>query len=170
MSKALTICVMAIGFAWSAHWSPCLGRDKSAASLLEAGFYSLYNFDFTEAQHDFATWQASHPDDPVGFVAEASGYIVGEFDRLGVLEIPFVIRDSSFQSKKKLSADPAIRAKFEDAVQHAEKKACETLAKDPRDRDALFAMTLAAGLRADYFALIDKSSIASLRSADLART
>jgi hypothetical protein len=170
MSKALTIFVMTICFAWSAHWSPCLGRDKSAASPLEAGFYSLYNFDFTEAQDDFAAWQASHPDDPVGFVAEASGYIVGEFDRLGVLEIQFLIRDSSFQSKKKLSPDPAIRAKFEDAVQHAEKEARERLAKDPRDRDALFAMTLAAGLRADYFALIDKSSMSSLRSADQART
>ena len=30
------------------------------------------------------------------------------------------------------------------------------LAKNPKDRDALFAMTLSSGLRADYAALIEK--------------
>ena len=88
---------------------------------------------------------------------------------MGVLEIQLLINDSSFQSKRKLAPDPAIRAKFENAVQNAEKKARERLARDPRDRDALFAMTLAAGLRADYFALIEKRNMASLRSADQAR-
>jgi len=150
---------------------PCQGRDnRGELSTLDDGFHSLYNFDFSDAQHEFAAWQASHPDDPVGFVAEASGFIVDEFDRLGVLEIQLLVRDSSFQSKKRLSPDPAIRAKFETALQNAEERARARLARDPRDRDALFAMTLAAGLRADYLALIEKRSLASLYSANEART
>jgi hypothetical protein len=42
------------------------------------------------------------------------------------------------------------------------------LAKDPKDRDALFALTLASGLRADYAALIDKRNFESLHYTKLA--
>lgn len=167
MSKPLIMWVIALCLIGS----PCQGRDNRAElSTLDDGFHSLYNFDFSDAEHEFAAWQALHPDDPVGFVGEASGYIVDEFDRLGVLEIQLLVRDSSFQSKKKLSPDPVIRAKFEKALQNAEGRARARLARDPRDRDALFAMTLAAGLRADYLALIEKRSLASLSSANEART
>jgi hypothetical protein len=37
------------------------------------------------------------------------------------------------------------------------------LERNPNDRDALFALTMAAGLRADYAALIEKRNFASLR-------
>src|SRR5262249_60089337 len=43
------------------------------------------------------------------------------------------------------------------------------LASNAKDRDALFAMTMISGLRADYAALIDKSNMTSLhytRTAD----
>src|SRR6202008_3285762 len=36
------------------------------------------------------------------------------------------------------------------------------LTKDPKDRDALFALTLSSGLQADYAALIEKRNMASL--------
>jgi hypothetical protein len=36
------------------------------------------------------------------------------------------------------------------------------LAKNPKDRDALFAMTMSSGLQADYAALIEKRNLASL--------
>src|SRR5579862_7129539 len=167
MSKALIICVIALCLTGS----PCQGRDKnSELSTLDEGFHSLYNFDFSDAQYEFVAWQALHPDDPIGFVAEASGYIVCRFLREGKIEIQLLVRDSSFQSKKKLSPDPAIRAKFEKALQNTEERARARWARDHRDRDALFAMTLAAGLRADYLALIEKHSIASLYSANEART
>jgi hypothetical protein len=167
VSKFVIIWVMALCLSGN----PCQGRDNRAElSTLDDGFHSLYNFDFSHAQHEFDAWQSLHPDDPVGFVAEASGYIVEEFDRLGVLEVELLVRDSSFQSKKGLSPDPATRAKFEKALQAAQERARARLARDPQDRDALFAMTLAEGLRADYLALIEKRSIASLYSANEART
>jgi hypothetical protein len=116
MRKLVIIWVMALCVAGR----PCQGSDDRAEPAnLDDGFHSLYNFDFSDAQHEFAAWQSLHPGDPVGFAAEASGDIVDEFDRLGVLEIQLLVRDSSFQSKKGLSPDPAIRAKFEKALQAA---------------------------------------------------
>ncbi len=44
------------------------------------------------------------------------------------------------------------------------------LAKDARDRDALFALTLFSGLQADYAALIEKRNLASLHFTKQAST
>jgi hypothetical protein len=44
----------------------------------------------------------------------------------------------------------------------AEQRANTTLAKNPKDSDALFALTLSSGLKADYAALIEKRNMASL--------
>jgi hypothetical protein len=135
-----------------------------AQTALDDGFHSLYNFNFVQAQQHFASWQELHPEDPLGSVAEAAGYLFSEFDRLGVLEIQLLVKDSPFESGKELLPDAVIRAKFDGALKKAESKANLRLAKDPRDRDALFATTLIFGLKADYKALIEKSNIASLRS------
>src|ERR1035437_6527213 len=55
----------------------------AASSPLDHGFSGLYNLDFAGAQKDFAAWQRLHPDDPVGPVSEAAGFLFSEFDRLG---------------------------------------------------------------------------------------
>jgi hypothetical protein len=60
--------------------------------------------------------------------------------------------------------------KFEAALQKAETMAWARLAKDSRDPDALFAMTLASGLRADYQASLKNAVRASLRNASQSRT
>ena len=132
------------------------------ASPLDRGFSGLYNLDFASAQTEFATWEKSHPDDPVGPVSEAAGYLFSEFNRLGVLEAQFYENDGAFDRRPKLSPDPAVRQQFQSAIERAENLARVRLAKDPNDRDALFAMTLCSGLQADYAALIEKRNMASL--------
>jgi hypothetical protein len=62
-----------------------------------------------------------------------------------------------------MDPDLAARARFDAAVQKAEELALTRLAKDSKDKNALFAMTLCNGLEADYAALIEKRNIASLR-------
>ncbi len=131
-------------------------------SPLDRGFSGLYNLDFAGAQKDFATWQTQHPDDPVGPVSEAAGFLFSEFNRLGVLEAQFYENDDAFADRPKLTPDPALRQHFQAAISRAETLAHARLAKDPKDRDALFALTLSSGLQADYAALIDKRNIASL--------
>ena len=131
-------------------------------SPLDQGFRGLYNLDFDGAQKDFSAWQAQHPDDPVGPVSEAAGFLFAEFNRLGVLEAQFYENNAAFADRPKLTPDPQLREHFQVAIVRAEKLARERLAKDPRDRDALFAQTLASGLQADYAALIDKRNLTSL--------
>ena len=48
---------------------------------------------FCGAQKDFATWQQLHPEDPMGPVSEAAGFLFSEFNRLGVLEAQFYEND-----------------------------------------------------------------------------
>jgi hypothetical protein len=129
---------------------------------LDRGFSGLYNLDFAGAQKDFATWQQQHPDDPVGPVSEAAGFLFSEFNRLGVLESQFYENDDAFEGRPKLKPDPALRQNFMAAIGRAETLSRARLAKDPNDPDALFALTLSSGLQADYAALIEKRNMASL--------
>jgi len=129
---------------------------------LERGFTGLYNLDFAGAQNDFSNWQQQHPKDPLGPVSEAAGYLFSEFNRLGVLESQFFENDAAFADRPKVSPDPAVRDRFQDAIDRAETLAHTDLAKDAKDPNALFTLTLASGLQADYAALIEKRNLASL--------
>jgi hypothetical protein len=131
-------------------------------SLLEHGFSGLYNLDFAGAQKDFSSWEAQHPDDPVGPVSQAAGYLFSEFNRLGVLESQFYQDDSAFSARSKQTPDAAVKTLFESSLDRAEKLANLRLAKNPNDHDALFALTLSNGLQADYAALIEKRNLNSL--------
>jgi len=155
----LALCIWAVsaGMAFAA-----LPASAGGASALDRGFSGLYNLDFTGAQKDFTAWEAQHPEDPIGPVSQAAGYLFSEFNRLGVLEAQFYADDSSFAQRSKLSPDPQVRAQFEAALGRSQDLARRELSKDPHNRDALFAMTLSSGLRADYDALIEKRNLESL--------
>ena len=136
--------------------------SERVASPLERGFRDLYDLDFVQAQKEFGDWQKQYPNDPTGPASEAAGLLFSEFQRLGVLEAQFYENDAAFSARKKLSPDPAAGEQFNAALRRSEKLARARLATDPKDRDALFAMTLTAGLKADYAALIEKRNLASL--------
>jgi hypothetical protein len=129
---------------------------------LDAGFRRLYDLDFTGAQIEFKLWEELNPENPMGPASEAAGILFSEFNRLGVLEAQFYEDDSIFAARKKYAADPGQRARFVQQLSRAEDLAKSSLNRDARDRDALLAMTLAAGLRSDYAALIEKRNLASL--------
>jgi len=136
--------------------------DSGVGTELDRGFLGLYNLDFVGAQKDFSTWETQHPDDPVGPVSEAAGCLFSEFNRLGVLEGQFYENDESFSARSKLSPDPVVHVRFQAALDRSQLLAHSRLNKDAKDQDALFALTLASGLQADYSALIEKRNLASL--------
>jgi len=146
----------------------CLSAAAADADInaihpsLDQGFHLLYNLDFDAAHQVFRSWQQEHPDDPLGPVCDAAGMLFAEFHRLGVLEAQFYLDDRLFAARRKLNPDPIARDHFNAALDQAESRARLRLARDPKDRDALFAMTLSSGLKADYAALIDKHNLASL--------
>src|SRR6266496_1671612 len=129
---------------------------------LDRGFQLLYNLDFAQAHGIFAAYEQSHPDDPLGPTSDAAGQLFSEFHRLGILESQFFEDDKKFDDRAKMIPDPAVRARFDAAVVRAESLAQARLAKNAKDKNALFAMTLCNGLEADYAALIEKRNIASL--------
>ncbi len=142
---------------------PSFAADVSfALPPLDHGFQLLYNLDFDHAHTIFTAWQQSHPDDPMGPTCDAAGLLFSEFHRLGILEGQFLLDDKKFENRPQLNPDPAVRARFNAAIQKAETVARGRLAKNPRDKDALFALTLTNGLQGDYAALIEKRNFASL--------
>ncbi len=132
------------------------------AISLDAGYLLLYDLEFEQAHQLFSKWEQAHPNDPMGPASDAAGLLFSEFDRLGVLESQFYENDTAFAARKKLSPDPMIRERFNAALDDAEKSAHSRLANNPTDQNALFAMTLASGLRGDYAAMIEKSNLVSL--------
>jgi len=136
--------------------------NPTSPPSLEQGFHLLYNLDFDHAHQVFLSWEHAHPDDPLGPACDAAGLLFSEFNRLGILEGQFYADDHSFDNRKKLDPDPAVHDRFNAAIALAEKLAHMRLSKDSKDQNALFALTLASGLQADYAALIEKRNLASL--------
>ncbi|HWY56282.1 MAG TPA: hypothetical protein VNZ03_17585 [Terriglobales bacterium] len=137
--------------------------DTIASSVtLDRGFSLLYNLDFGRAHQVFLSFQQEHPDNPMGPVCDAAGFLFSEFNRLGVLEAQFYADDQAFAARKKLTPDGGIRDRFYAALNEADSRAHSRLTKNPKDRDALLALTMSSGLKADYAGLIDKHNLASL--------
>lgn len=142
---------------------PAVAADVPASRpSLGQGFSLLYNLDFDQAHQVFLSWEHEHPQDPVGPTAEAAGILFSEFHRLGVLEGQFYENDKKFLDRDKQDPDAGVRDRFNAALDHAQNVASTRLAANAKDRDALFAMTLSSGLRADYAALIEKRNMSSL--------
>jgi hypothetical protein len=158
MASVAIVTVFCLAMAGQTFASPL----DAGSTALDRGFMGLYNLDFNGAQKDFSSWEQQHPDDPVGPVSQAAGYLFSEFNRLGVLESQFFESDAAFDARPKQSPDPVVHQEFEAAIDQARSLAHARLIKDRSDRNALFAMTLASGLQADYAALIEKRNVASL--------
>jgi hypothetical protein len=141
----------------------CCLPNFASVSLLDSGFYSMYDLDFADAQQRFIAYQEENPDDPMGPAAEAAGLLFSEFDRLGVLKAQMFVKDASFEARSKFAPDPVVVEKFEAAIQRSRMMAQKRLAINGTDRDALLASALAAGLQADYLALVQKRNMAALR-------
>jgi hypothetical protein len=130
-------------------------------TTIDRAFVQLYNHDFQAAHRIANEHLGSKPDDPLGYGVRASAYLFEELDRLGLLESEFFANDKRIAEKKKLKADPNVKAKFEDAIGALRAKAESRLASKPNDVEAMFAMSLASGLKGDYVALIEKRQFAS---------
>jgi hypothetical protein len=133
-----------------------------STSHLDAGFESLYDLNFEAAQAQFSDWKARYPDDPLGPAAAASSYLFREFDRLGVLQSELFRDDQTFLQRKKLTPDPGLKTLFDSELTLSETLAAKQLAIYPASVNALLAMTMVNGLRADYAALIERKDGASL--------
>ncbi len=130
---------------------------------LDAGFHLLYELRFAEARARFADWQKAHPEDPLGSASEAAGYLFEELYAQGVLTSEFFLDDKRLLGGITGKADEKRRAAFFAANQRAQELARHVLKTNPKDPNALFALTIATGMHADYASLIEKRQLESLR-------
>jgi hypothetical protein len=130
---------------------------------LDAGFHLLYQLKVAEARSQFAVWQETHPGDPLGSASEAASYLFEECYRQGILTSEFFLDDKRLLGEVALEPDQTGRAAFLAAARRAHDLSELQLTTNSEDANALFAMTLAVGLEADYAALIEKHQLDSLR-------
>ena len=146
------------------------GADSASSPALDSGFQQMYNLDFRAAHAAFLAYQQAHPNDPMGHVSNAAAYLFSEFDRLHILESDLFVDDQKFEKRDKPNPDPRVKAAFENELALSNDMAERALAKDPRDRNALFAQVLANGLRGDFTAMIERRNLASLGYMKTSRT
>src|SRR5580704_10123815 len=106
---------------------PAYTADALAPTEIERGFQSMYNLEFDQAHQDFSTWERLHPDDPLGPVSQATGYLFAEFARLDILESQLFTNDKNFESRNKLTPDPKARDEFNNAVDRGNQLADQAL-------------------------------------------
>ncbi len=136
--------------------------DVPGRPSLDAGYQSMYGLDFAHAELEFAGWQKEHPADALGPMSEAANLLFSELDRLGILRAQFFVNDRSLTTTHRPSPDPRVRTRFQAALERAQALATRQLEKQPADQDALLAMALVNGLRADEASLIEGRNLAAL--------
>lgn len=130
----------------------------------------MYNLDFPAAHGTFHAYQQVHPEDPVGYAANAAAYLFSEFDRLHILQADLFTDDQKFEHRGKLAPDPGVKVAFDEELAKSDTAASKILGQKPDDKNALFAQVLANGLRGDYTAMIEKRNLASLGYMKTSRT
>jgi hypothetical protein len=131
---------------------------------LSAGFDLLYQQRFAEAREAFASWEFRNPGQPFGQVAIAAGYLFEELSRQGVLTSDFFLNEKKFLHGIEGSPDPERMSHFRDALARACELARERQKTNPKDGEALLALTLAAGMESDAESILQKKHLAGLKS------
>jgi tetratricopeptide (TPR) repeat protein len=130
---------------------------------LHSGFRLLYIQKFPEARAQFKVWEAKHLDEPFGEVAVAASYLFEEFYQQGVLTSDFFLNEKKFLKGIDGQPDPQLMKGFDDAIRNTRKLAAQRLAKNPADSEALFALTLSAGMESDADMILKKHNLEALK-------
>jgi tetratricopeptide (TPR) repeat protein len=137
---------------------------------LSSGFRQLYIQKFPEGRALFEAWASEHPDEPFAQVAIAASYLFEEFYHQGVLTSDFFLNEKKFLHGIEGEPDPVRMEGFERAIARARELASQRLSKDPRDPEALYALTLSAGMESDADMILRKHNMDALRRLKEANT
>ena len=130
---------------------------------LMAGFNLLYQQKFTEARDTFRVWQSANPEEPFGEVAMAASYLFEELYRQGVLTSDFFLNEKKFLHGIDGKPDLDQMNGFRAALTRARALARQRQKKNAKDPEALFALTLAAGMESDADAILEKKQLDGLK-------
>ena len=130
---------------------------------LNAGFDLLYEQKYAEARHVFATWESRNQEDPFGEVAVAASYLFEELYLQGVLTSDFFLNEKKFMRGIDGRPDPERMSHFSEALTRARELAKARQKTNPNDGEALFALTVAAGMESDAESILQKKHMNGLK-------
>jgi hypothetical protein len=130
---------------------------------LSAGFDLLYEQRFAEAREVFTSWESRNPDQPFGEVAVAASYLFEELYRQDVLTSNFFLDERRFLRGVDGKPDQERMTHFREALAQAQQLARERLKTRANDGEALFALTLAAGMESDALSILEKKHLEGLK-------
>jgi hypothetical protein len=130
---------------------------------LSAGFDLLYQQRFAEARKGFASWESRNPEEPFGEVAVAASYLFEELYLQGVLTSNFFLDQKKFLHGIDGKPDSERMRHFREALAQAQKLAQDRQKTNPNDGEALFALTLAAGMESDALSILEKKHLEGLK-------
>jgi len=129
---------------------------------LSAGFDLLYNQKFDEARQAFVNWESLNLGDPFGEAAVAACYLFEELGDQGVLTSEFFLNEKKFLHGIDGAPDPERMRHFHEALARIRQLAKERQKKNPNDGEALFALTLAAGMESDAETILERKRMNGL--------
>src|SRR5256714_1284295 len=130
---------------------------------LMAGFNLLYEAKFPEARAAFESWEALHQQEPLGEVAVAASYLFEELYRQNVLTSDFFLNEKRFLHGIEDKPDAERMSNFRGALARTRELSRNLLKTSPKDPEALFGLTLAAGMESDADAILEKKQLDALK-------
>jgi hypothetical protein len=130
---------------------------------LMSGFHQLYEQKFQQARETFHDWHSNHPEEPLGEVALGASFLFEEMYRQGVLTSDFFLNEKRFLHGIDGKPDSGRMNNFREALSRARVLARQRLKTSPKDPEALFALTLAAGMESDADAILEKKQLDGLK-------
>ena len=130
---------------------------------LMTGFHQLYEQKFQQARDTFTDWQSRNPQEPFGEIALGASYLFEEMYRQGVLTSDFFLNEKKFLHGIDGKPDAGRMNNFREALTRARTLARQRLKANPKDPEALFVLTLAAGMESDSDAILEKKQLDGLK-------
>lgn len=151
----------------------CVGLSQLRAGSpdppLSPGFEHFYNLEYRQAITEFRAETLKDPNNPESWNHLAQALLYSEMFRAGALESELVSGSNPFVRREKMQPSPAVAREFNDCISRTLQLGEARVAKDPKDADALYAMGVAYGLRANYNYLVRKAWMDALKDSGNAR-
>jgi tetratricopeptide (TPR) repeat protein len=139
------------------------------AQTVTPGFDHFYSLEYEPAIAIFEKEIAARPNNPAGYNHLAQAILYREMDRAGALESELVTGNNPFLHRGKIAASPEEQKRFDDAIAKVV-ALCEARTQaNPNDVEAVYLLSVAHGLQANYNFLVRKLWRESLKQFTLSR-
>src|SRR6185312_13100731 len=137
--------------------------------LVDPGWQHFYNNEYDQALAAFEQEAHEHPKDPAAYNHIAQAVLYREMFRSGALESQLVTGNNPFLRRAKMNVPPEVKKQFQDALHKAIDLGNAELNREDKNIPALYALSVAHGLQANYAFLVEKAWTQALREATASR-